>query len=197
MKKAQASSKHSSLVQELITFPGYASVLLGWLTAFAFAVWWGASLLGGDAKTDQTVVMPITGSAGGSGVFEAAIGAAVIMLLLAAIWVYVAHWTKRALWCVAEMVHVTAQNYWVFCTIVLMAGWVIADALLFEVSGDRYLPELLFTSAGAILIGSLSFGLAALKKLSPVPKAEAVAFSVKFKGKTSKVGKTAKRTKKS
>lgn len=168
MQKTQTESSTSKLVQELVTFPGYAAVLIGWLSVAGFLVWWLAGFFINDHAVQQSPVLEVVvvEPARQLDVVTVILFVLILTIILAVTWVYVAHWTKAALLKIAGTLRIKSEQYWVFCTATLLAGWVIAAGLLYAASGDKYASEFLFLSAAAITGGALSFGLAAIKGLT-------------------------------
>jgi len=179
MQKPQAVLSPSKFSQELITFAGYAGILLGWLLVSGFLIWWLVEFFTRTATPDVLVVGLVpsepTAQISAMAVFLSLI---IIAVMFAALWVYVARWTKSALILLARIVRVKSTQYWAFCTIILLIGWVAAAGLLYAASNDKYASEFLFVSAAAITAGALSFGVADLKGVVGLPTT--TEFSVKF-----------------
>lgn len=192
MKKAQASSELSNLKQGLITFPGYAGILVAWSAVLGFLAWWLTNIFLVDTPTKQVVV--VTDSAApsnGLGAAAVVLSIVIILVMFAAIWVYVAEWTKNALTALARLFRVGSDAYWGFCTTILMIGWITAAALLYAVSGDKYAGEFLFVAAGAISIGSVSFGVASMKNITTIPTEQEFSFKFAKNGSDRKLAKIA------
>lgn len=164
MKLPQAPSfDFERFKKELITFPGYAGILLGWLAVAAFVVVGVISIFAPDQPANTTIVVqtPAEASVGGS-IIASILGVIILVAMIGALWVYVARWTKAGVAWAAKTLRVEAKNYWTFCTILLIVGWLIASGLVFLASGDAYLDAFAFAAAAIIAIGSASFGVAAL-----------------------------------
>lgn len=181
MEKPQAPTPLSKFVQSLITFPGYAGILFGWLIVFGFAVWALMNVFF-DTKVTEIITPDVVEPAAASDSRVTAIVLAIFIAiaLIAAVWVYVAQWTKRAVLCTAELCGIKKTAYWAFCTVLVMIAWVAASALLYAAHGDQYLGAFLFLSAGVIAVSSLSFGVAALKHLPIESQNNTKEFSVSF-----------------
>jgi len=155
-------------VCELITFPGYAGVLFGWLAFIGLAVFSVAVKLGLDK---QPLVVEQSSAPSSSGetvpaVVAAIIGILVVVALLAAVWVYVARWTKAGVVWLAKLLRVKPESYWSFCTGVLIVGWLLLEGVVLLVGNAEFIIGSAFVGAAWILVGGGSFGLAALRRIA-------------------------------
>lgn len=172
MKLPQAPSfSFERFKKELITFPGYAGVLLGWLGVLVATVAAIATQFGQTTPT-QVVVEPqvIAPPTLGSTVVATLLGLLVVVALLGALWIYVARWTKAGVAWLAKLCRVPKYQYWAFCTALLVVGWLLVVGIAFLVSGDEYLGSAAFLAALAIAVGGASFGLAALLEQGKLSK---------------------------
>lgn len=166
MKLPQAPSfSFERFKKELIVFPGYAGILLGWLGVAAFATVSVVSLFIPDQMVNKPVPLePVatTEPSTGGVVVASLLGLIIVVAMVGALWVYVARYTKTAIKWLAAKLRIADKNYWAFCTVLLIVGWLATSALVFLASGDAYLDVIAFCAAIAIAVGAASFGLAAL-----------------------------------
>lgn len=170
MKKTKTQLGNKKLSHELLTFPGYAGILLGWILATTIAVIKLLQLFDIiKAPASDTVSVSVeSATTVATPEYMAWILAIIIILLMAlALWVYVAKWTRQAVNQIGRLLKVPANRYWAYCTILLVLGWLIVVGLTFLATNDvyAYVSVAAFVAAGAITIGSAFFGLAALRKL--------------------------------
>ncbi|MGB4759362.1 MAG: hypothetical protein WBP26_04895 [Candidatus Saccharimonadales bacterium] len=183
MKLPQAPSfSFERFKKELITFPGYAGILLGWFGVVAFFVLSIVSLFVPDQMVNKPVPLePATTATEPSttGLIVASVlGLFLVVAMIGALWVYIARYTKTAVRWLAKKLYVADKNYWSFCTIVLIVGWLATSGLVFLASGEEFFDVIAFCAAVAITIGAASFGIAALQDRPKTSKAKK---SFKFK----------------
>lgn len=173
--KRVAKKLESDLLTKLITFPGYAGIILSWLGLAVWFAYYASVALVPDAAIISDTPLPGTHSSeatssviGGGAILGALLLGALALL---AIWFYVSDWTKKVVDRLARTLHIADKQYWAYCTMLLASGWVLNVAIVLLLSDGLLSAAVSFTAAILIACGAVSFGLAALreKKLSPKP----------------------------
>jgi hypothetical protein len=171
--KWQKSKNHQSgqtygIVHELATFPGYATILVGFLAGFSGLAMQTSSLF---PSVQQPPPPPVTSAAPPHsallGVLAAAILASAIVLVLYAAWTYVESWTRRAMEYLCALFRVPAQRFFSFCFAILALIWLADAALFYFLYGGMASAIVALLAAAAVIIGGVSFGLAALLTRHP------------------------------